>query len=107
MHREPDLGESQETIENARSRPVTPIIPAWCELISSLPRNWEDPNGDGNSLMVRSHVIPVTLFTIANNAMNPATLVSIEAFASGRNSPRSIATPAEKEIVTVRTKAGQ
>src|ERR1700746_3787885 len=103
----PILVNPKKQYRNARSRPVTPIIPASCELISSLPTNLDDPNGDGNSLIVKSHVIPATLFTIANSAMNPATLVSIDAFASGRNRPRSIATPAPKEIVTVRMKAGQ
>ncbi len=58
-------------------------------------------------MIVKSHVIPVTLFTIANNAMKPATLISTDAFASCRNSPRSMATPAANETITVRTKDGQ
>ena len=82
-------------------------MPAWWVEISWLPRNAEEPNGEGNCLMVKSKIRPGTLLMMANNAMKPATLVRIGAFASGLNSSRSMMTPPANEITSVSRKAHQ
>src|ERR1700680_1499759 len=89
------------------SSTVTPIMPAWWVEISWLPRNGDDPNGVGYCLMVKSQIRPATLLMIAYNAMKPATLVKIGAFASGLNSSLSIAMPPANENASVITKAPQ
>ncbi len=57
--------------------------------------------------MVKSQIRPATLLMIAYNAMKPATLVRIGAFAKGLNSSRSIAMPPANENTSVIRNAPQ
>ena len=58
-------------------------------------------------MIVKSQVSPATLLTMANKAMNPATLVRTGALASGLNKARSMAMPPANEKASVIRKAHQ
>ena len=86
---------------------VTTNMPAWWSLISWLPRNGAEPNGEGNDLIEKSQIRPALELMIENSAMKPAICTRIEAVASGRNSARSIAMPPMNEMTTESAKATQ
>ena len=72
-----------------------------------MPKNGWLPNGVGKLLIVKFQIWPAELLRMLNNAMKATTWLRTGAFWIGRNSTRSIRTPATNDTMTVSTKATQ